>query len=78
MAALWALNQAKHSETDFALICLCYASMITVCTYFGDLQQNVALEVFAFEFCQRKKTTVEREELRAVARLYTAIFIARY
>ncbi|KAH1007105.1 hypothetical protein HUJ04_004381 [Dendroctonus ponderosae] len=77
LAALWALKKARTSETDFALLCLGYANMINVCTHFGEQKQNVALEVFAFELCQRKKTTVEREELKAVSKLYDAIFVAR-
>lgn len=77
LAALWALKKARSSETDFALICVGYANMISVCTHFGEQKQNVALEVFAFELCQRKKTTVEREELKAVSKLYDAIFVAR-
>ncbi|XP_050306071.1 adenylate cyclase type 10-like isoform X2 [Anthonomus grandis grandis] len=77
LAAMWALKHAKYSETDFSLICMCYANMINMCTHFGDQGQNIALEVFAFELCQRKRSTVEREELKAVALMYSAIFFAR-
>lgn len=77
LAALWALREAKWSETDFTLACLSYANMIKIYTHFGEQVHNVALEVFAFELCQRKKTTVEREELKAVGIMYSAIFFAR-
>lgn len=78
LAALWALKKAKYTETDFELICLSYASMIATCSHFGDQKQNIALEVYAFEVCQRKKTLVERGELRAVGQLYNEIFVARF
>lgn len=78
LVALWALKQAKYTETDFGLVCLSYASVISICNHFGNLRQSVALEVFAFEVCQRKKSLVEREELKAVVALYSAIFVARF
>jgi len=78
LVALWALKQAKYTETDFGLVCLSYASVITVSNHFGNLKQGVALEVFAFEVCHRKKSLVELEELKAVVALYRAIFVARF
>ncbi|KAL1513756.1 hypothetical protein ABEB36_003124 [Hypothenemus hampei] len=77
VAALWALREAKYTETHFALICISYGNMINICTHFGEQNHNIALEVFAFEICYRKKSFVEREELKAVSKLYFAIFIAR-
>ncbi|CAH1124472.1 unnamed protein product [Ceutorhynchus assimilis] len=77
LAALWSLREAKWSETDFSRICMAYANIISISTYFGEQRHSVALEVFSFELCQRKKTVVEREELMAIAKMYNAIFFAR-
>lgn len=78
LAALWALKRAKYTETDFGLVCLSYARVISTCIHFGYLKQSLALEVYAFEVCQRKKSLVEREELKTVVYLYRAIFVARF
>ncbi|XP_030764009.1 adenylate cyclase type 10-like isoform X2 [Sitophilus oryzae] len=77
LAAMWSLKEARWSATDFNLICLAYANMIRLGTLFGEQKHNIALEVFAFEMCNRKRTTVEREELTAVGKLYFSIFFAR-
>ncbi|XP_076268027.1 adenylate cyclase type 10-like [Rhynchophorus ferrugineus] len=77
LAAIWSLKQAKWSNTDFSIVCMAYSNMIRMCTYFGEQRQNIALEVFAFEICNKKRSTVEREELKAVGNLYCSIFFAR-
>ncbi|XP_060536145.1 adenylate cyclase type 10-like [Cylas formicarius] len=77
LAAMWSLREALKSSTDFNVICLAYANMIKICTHYGHQKHNVALEVFAFEFCSRKRSAVELDELKAVAEMYCEIFFAR-
>lgn len=77
LAAVWSLNKALASESDFYGICTAYANMLQVMHHFGREQTCIALEVHALRLCHRKTTSIEAQELKAVAKLYTAIFCSR-
>ncbi|CAG9833176.1 unnamed protein product [Diabrotica balteata] len=74
MAAMWSLSRALKSESDFEKVCIAYANLIYVQSTLGQYKLSIYLEVFALSFCHRKKTLVEVDELKALARLYYAIF----
>ncbi|XP_072394694.1 adenylate cyclase type 10-like isoform X4 [Diabrotica undecimpunctata] len=74
MAAMWSLSRALKSESDFEKVCIAYANLIYVQSTLGQYKLSIYLEVFALSFCHRKKTQVEVDELKALARLYYAIF----
>ncbi|KRT80176.1 hypothetical protein AMK59_7296 [Oryctes borbonicus] len=78
LAAVWSLNKALHSDMDFFTLCNAYANMIQVAHHFGNQSVCIALEVHALRLCHRKKTNVEPQELKGVAKLYGTIFCARF
>ncbi|XP_018579406.1 adenylate cyclase type 10-like [Anoplophora glabripennis] len=78
LAAIWSLNKAIQTESDFEVICLAYASMIRLVTITKQHNFSVALEVFALRTCHRKRTIVELEELKAVSELYLEIGYSRF
>lgn len=51
--------------------------MLQVMHHLGRVQTCIALEVHALRLCHRKTSSIEAEELKAVAKLYTAIFCSR-
>lgn len=51
--------------------------MLQVMHHFGRQQTCIALEVHALRLCHRKTSSIEAQELKAVAKLYTAIFCSR-
>lgn len=77
LAAVWALNKSLQSELDFEGMCTAFANMIQVMHYMGKQKICIALEVHALRLCHRKKTSIEAQELKAVAKLYGAIFSCR-
>lgn len=77
LAAVWSLNKALHSDMDFFTLCNAYANMIQVAHHYGNQGICIALEVHALRLCHRKKTNVEPQELKGVAKLYGTIFCAR-
>uniref|UniRef100_A0A6P7FT00 Adenylate cyclase type 10-like n=1 Tax=Diabrotica virgifera virgifera TaxID=50390 RepID=A0A6P7FT00_DIAVI len=74
MAAMWSLARALRSESDFEKVCNAYSNLIYCQSTLGQYKFSIYLEVFALSFCHRKKTLVEADELKALARLYYAIF----
>lgn len=58
-------------------MCNAYANMLQVMHHLGRQQTCIALEVHALRLCHRKTTCIEAQELKAVAKLYTAIFGSR-
>lgn len=77
LAAAWSLNKALASESDFYAMCVAYANMLQVMHHFGRQQVCVALEVHALRMCRRKTASIQAQELKAVAKLYGAIFSSR-
>lgn len=77
LAAVWSLNKSLESQMDFYGMCTAYANMIIVMHHRGRQKVCVALEVHALRLCHRKQTNVEAQELKAVAKLYNAIFCSR-
>lgn len=78
LAASWSLNKSLAADTDFFGLCTAYANMLEISHHVGKVNLCVALEVHALRLCHRKKSSVESQELKAVAMLYSAIFRARY
>ncbi|XP_023310586.1 adenylate cyclase type 10-like [Anoplophora glabripennis] len=78
LAAVWSLNKAMETETDFEVLCLAYESMLRMASVKGQHRLCVALEVFALSLCHRKNTIVEIQELKAVSKLYYQIFRSRF
>nr|CAH7718092.1 unnamed protein product [Callosobruchus chinensis] len=77
LAALWSLTKALHTETDFEKLCMSYSNLIHISAVQGKYNFCVALEVFALKTCRKKKTSVELDELKAVAQLYFNISRSR-
>nr|CAI5849851.1 unnamed protein product [Callosobruchus analis] len=77
IAALWSLTKALQTETDFEKLCMSYSNLIHVSAVQGKYNFCVALEVFALKTCRKKKTSVELDELKAVAQLYFNISRSR-
>lgn len=77
LAAMWSLGLVLKTETDFEKMCMAYANLIYTATGKGEHKFSIALEVFALKLCHRKKTTIEFEELKAIAYLYFVIALAR-
>lgn len=74
---MWSLNRSLSSESNFYGICTAYANMLQVMHHLGRQQTCIALEVHALRLCHRKTSSIEQQELKAVAKLYTAIFCSR-
>ncbi|KAG5893844.1 hypothetical protein JTB14_002570 [Gonioctena quinquepunctata] len=77
LTAMYALNKAIVTETDFEKLCIAYAYYIFVASTIGHVKTCIALEVFALRTCHKKKTYVELEELKAVSYLYYTVARAR-
>lgn len=77
LAAAWGLNKSLASEMDFYGLCVAYSNMIRLMHHKGKQTICIALEVHALRLCHRKKSNVEAQELKAVAKLYGAVFCAR-
>lgn len=77
LAAAWSLAKALQSEMDFYKLCLAYSNMIRVCHYVGRNNLCIGLEIEALRLCHKKRSSVESQELTAIAKMYASIFFAR-
>lgn len=78
LAAAWSLNKALQSDKDFFGLCNAYANMLEIANHMHKKNFCIALEVHALRFCHRKRSSVEAQELKAVAMLYGCVFCSRY
>lgn len=62
---------------DFHKLCMAYSNMIRVCHHTGKFNLCIGLEIEALRLCHKKRSSVEAEELTAVAKMYASIFFAR-
>lgn len=76
--ALWSLSKSLESDMDFFGVCISYSNMLEIAHHQRKQSLSVALEIHALRFCHRKKSSVEADELKAVARLYMIIFHSRF
>lgn len=77
LAASWSLTKSLGSDMDFYGLCTAYANMLEVAHHLGKENLCVAIEVHALRLCHRKRSTVEAQELKAISKLYSAVFSAR-
>ncbi|XP_044263925.1 adenylate cyclase type 10-like isoform X1 [Tribolium madens] len=77
LAASWGLIKSFESFSDFQVICTACANMLYVAHHFQKWKLCVALEVHSLRLCHLKKTSVEAEDLKCVAKLYGVIFCSR-
>ncbi|KAJ3648251.1 hypothetical protein Zmor_020069 [Zophobas morio] len=77
LAASWALCKAVAAFSNFQLITITCANMLHVAHRLKMWRLCIALEVHALRMCHMKKDTVDAEDLKCVARLYSTIFFSR-
>lgn len=54
-----------------------YANMLHIAQHLRRWNICIALEIHALRLCRTKKSTVDAEDLKSVAKLYSAIFFSR-
>lgn len=78
LAAIWSLNLCIRSKMNFYQMCIAYANTIEVANHVGKVGLATGLEVYALRMCHYKKSSLQALELKAVVKLYAAIFCGRY
>ncbi|KAJ3648253.1 hypothetical protein Zmor_020070 [Zophobas morio] len=77
LAATWCLSKSLEAYSSFQLMTTAYANMLHIAQHLRRWNICIALEIHALRLCRTKKSTVDAEDLKSVAKLYSAIFFSR-